>query len=139
MVDLNLLKLEYYLKHTIKTLLLMAFKFENLKVWQKAVELSGDVSGSVKKFPKDDLFILTSQIKPATDSISLNIAEGSTGQSNPDFRKFPGYSLRSAIEVVGCIFIAKRRQFFTYDEFSYYYIKLTDLIKGVQALRNSLK
>ena len=117
----------------------MAFKFENLKVWEKAVELSGEISDSVKKFPKYELFVLTSQIKRAADSISLNIAEGSTGQSNPEFKKFLGYSLRSAIEVVGCIFLAKRRQLFTPDEFNYYYMKLTELIKGIQALRNSLK
>ena len=117
----------------------MAFKFENLKVWAKAVELSGEMSESVKAFPKDELFILTSQIKRATDSISLNIAEGSTGQSNPEFKKFLGYSLRSAIEVVGCIFLARRRKLFTLEQFDYYYMKLTELVKGIQALRNSLK
>ena len=117
----------------------MAFKFENLKVWEKAVDLSGDISESVKKFPKDELFVLTSQIKRATDSISLNIAECSTGQPNREFRKFLGYSLRSAIEVVGCIFLAKRRNLLTIDEFDFYYMKLTELIKGIQALRNSIK
>lgn len=117
----------------------MAFKFENLKVWQKAVELSGDISESVKTFPKDELFVLTSQIKRATDSISLNIAEGSTGQSNPEFRRFLGYSVRSAIEVVGCIYLAKKRNLLTMDEFNSYYMKLTELIKGIQTLRNSLK
>jgi len=117
----------------------MAFKFENLKVWEKAVDLSAEISETVKKFPKDELFVLTSQIKRATDSVSLNIAEGSTGQSNPEFKKFLGYSLRSAIEVVGCIFLAKRRNLLTVDEFNLYYARLTELVKGIQALRNSLK
>jgi len=117
----------------------MAFKFENLRVWEKAVELSGEISDSVKKFPKDELFVLTAQIKRASDSISLNIAEGSTGQSNPEFRKFLGYSLRSAIEVVCCVFLARRRKLLTIDEFNHYYLMLTELIKGIQALRNSLK
>ena len=58
----------------------MAFKFENLKVWEKAVDLSAEISVLVKAFPKDELYVLTSQIKRATDSISLNIAEGSTGR-----------------------------------------------------------
>ena len=66
----------------------MAFKFENLRVWEKAVELSGDISDSVKKFPKEELFVLTAQIKRATDSISLNIAEGSTGQTTREFKRF---------------------------------------------------
>jgi four helix bundle protein len=116
----------------------MAFKFENLKVWENAVELSGEISDSVKKFPREELFVLTSQIKRAADSISLNIAEGSTGQTNPEFKKFLGYALRSAIEVVGCIFLAKRRKLMSVDDFNLYYLKLTGLIKGIQALRNSL-
>jgi four helix bundle protein len=73
----------------------MAFKFERLKVWEKAVELSGDVSDLVKAFPKDELYVLTSQIKRACDSISLNIAEGSTGQTTPEFKK--SFRLRSSL------------------------------------------
>lgn len=117
----------------------MAFKFENLKVWEKAVDLSADISVLAKTFPKDELYVLTSQIKRATYSISLNIAEGSTGQTTPEFKKFLGYSLRSAIEVVGCLHLAKRRTLINSEEFDLYYEKLTFLIKGIQALRNSLK
>ncbi len=58
----------------------MAFKFEKLKVWQKAIDLSIIIDLLTKKFPKDEIYTLTSQIKRASDSISLNIAEGSTGQ-----------------------------------------------------------
>lgn len=87
----------------------MSFKFEKLLVWQKAVDLSANVSDLSKSFPKDELFILTSQIKRAADSVSLNIAEGSTGQSNAEFSKFLGYALRSDIEVVSCLHLAQRR------------------------------
>jgi four helix bundle protein len=117
----------------------MAFKFEKLKVWQKAVELSADISDSTKKFPKGELYVLTAQIQRAADSISLNIAEGSTGQTTPEFKKFLGYSLRSAIEVVCCIFLAKHRKIMEVDEFDVYYKRLTELIISIQALRNSLK
>jgi four helix bundle protein len=87
----------------------MPFKFEKLIVWQKSVDLSAVVHEIVKKFPKDELYILTSQIKRAADSVSLNIAEGSTGQSNAGFSRFLGIALRSDIEVVGCLFLALRR------------------------------
>jgi four helix bundle protein len=62
----------------------MAFKFEGLRVWEKAVDLSGEVSELVKTFPRDELYVLTSQIKRACDSISLNIAEGSTDKRRPN-------------------------------------------------------
>ena len=117
----------------------MAFKFENLKVWEKAVDLTGDVSELVKSFPKDELYILTSRIKIACDSISLNIAEGSTGQTTPDFKRFLGYALRSAIEVVGCLYLAKRRNLINIKDFETLYNKLTELVKSIQALRKSLK
>jgi four helix bundle protein len=68
----------------------MSFKFEKLKVWQKAVDLAAEVSELTKTFPKDELFILTVQIKRASDSVSLNIAEGSAGQTNAEFKKFSG-------------------------------------------------
>lgn len=43
----------------------MAFKFERLKVWQKAVALSDMVNQMVKEFPADERYVLTSQIKRA--------------------------------------------------------------------------
>ncbi len=87
----------------------MAFRFEDLQVWQKAMDLGEQINQLTKVFPKDELSILTSQIKRAADSVILNIAGGSTGQSKAVFKVFLGYSLRSAIEVVSCLFIAKRR------------------------------
>jgi four helix bundle protein len=102
----------------------MSFKFEKLIVWQKAVDLACDVHELTKTFPKEELFILTSQIKRAADSVSLNIAEGSTGQSNAEFNKFLGYSVRSNIEVVGCLFLGQRRNLIRQEDFSKYIISV---------------
>jgi len=82
--------------------------------------------------------VLTGQIKRACDSISLNIAEGSTGQTTPEFKKFLGYAVRSSIEVVGCLYLAKKRNLINADEFNVFYEKVTELVKGLQALRKSL-
>jgi four helix bundle protein len=59
----------------------MAFRFEELKVWHIAADLSNEIDLLARKFPKIELFSLTSQIKRAADSVVLNIAEGSTGQT----------------------------------------------------------
>ena len=117
----------------------MAFKFEKLKVWQSAVELSGQISELTEKFPKKELFVLSSQIQRASDSISLNIAEGSTGQTNPEFKRFLGIAIRSAIEVVGCLYLGKRRNLIDQLAFDHFYIYLSDLLKSIQALRNSIR
>ena len=117
----------------------MSFKFEKLIVWQKAVDLSGDISELTKSFPKDELFVLSSQIKRAADSVSLNIAEGSTGQSNPEFNKFLGYALRSDIEVVGCLYLAKRRNIIKEEDFSKLYNQCEEILAMLNGLRNTLK
>lgn len=116
----------------------MPFKFENLKVWNESIELSGLVNDITKKFPKDELYVLTSQIKRAADSISLNIGEGSTGQTNPEFKKFLGYAIRSGIEVVSCIYLAKKRDIISDDDFKLIYKSIDNLITRIQALRKSV-
>lgn len=114
-------------------------KFENLRVWQKALDMTVEIHNITKSFPKDEIFVLTSQIKRAMDSVALNIAEGSTGQSNAEFRRFLTYSIRSGIEVVGCLHIAKARNILQQEQFDRIYPEINELIKSIQALKNSLK
>lgn len=117
----------------------MAFKFETLHVWQEAVELSGIVHDVSEKFPAKELYVLTSQVKRAADSVALNIAEGSTGQSNREFGKFLGYAIRSAVEVISCIYIARRRNIIDPTDFQLVYDYTDKLVKRIQALRNTLR
>ncbi|MBL4651940.1 MAG: four helix bundle protein [Flavobacteriales bacterium] len=117
----------------------MAFSFEKLIVWQKAIELATNVHELTLGFPKDERYILTSQIKRASDSVALNIAEGSTGQSKKEFNRFLGIALRSAIEVVSCLYLAKNRNLISKEEFGKFYLELEELVKMIQALRKSLK
>ncbi len=116
----------------------MAFKFEKLIVWQKALDLSDVVNQLTKTFPKGEMYVLTSQIKRAADSVSLNIAEGSTGQTNPEFSRFLSYALRSNIEVVGCVFIAQRRGYIQQQEFEKIYHMCEEILVMINALRNTL-
>src|SRR5271166_2040474 len=106
----------------------MSFKFEKLIVWQKALDLSADVHDLTRSFPKDELFVLSAQIKRAADSILLNIAEGSTGQSNAEFNKFLSYALRSNIEVVGSLFLAQKRNLIQQDSFSKLYHQCEEIL-----------
>ena len=117
----------------------MPFKFERLVVWQKAVDLSDVIHQRIKKFPKDELYILSSQFKRAADSVSLNIAEGSTGQTNPEFNRFLGIALRSNIEVVGCLFLAKRRNYIDNKEFDQIYKVCEEILIMINSLRNKLR
>jgi four helix bundle protein len=117
----------------------MAFKFEKLVVWQKAVEFSGNVYDMSGKFPKQERYGLISQINRAADSISLNLAEGSTGQSDAEFSRFIGYSIRSGVEVVGCLYLARRKKFIDQSVFDKFYNEVEQIIMMSQSLRKSLK
>lgn len=85
------------------------------------------------------MFSLTSQMKRAADSISLNIAEGSTGQSDPEQIKFLGYSQRSSLEVVNCLYLAIKRNYIDKIVFDKFYNDLDKLVAKIQAFKNSLQ
>ena len=70
------------------------------------------------------MFILTSQIKRAADSVVLNIAEGSTLQSNAEFKRFLIIANRSALEVISCLYLAKQRGFINENIFNEKYINM---------------
>lgn len=116
----------------------MAFKFEDLRVWNLAIDLSSEINVLIKTFPIEEKFVLSTQIQRAADSVALNIAEGCTGQSNPEFKKFLGYSIRSGIEVVSCLFLGKKRKIISEEDFSRLYNSYEGLIIKIQALKNSI-
>lgn len=111
----------------------MASKFENLKVWQISLDITDEVDQIVQEFPKHELYSLSSQIRRAANSISLNIVEGSTGLANTEFKRFLVMANRSALEVVGCLFLAKRRGYINNDKFAGLYGKIEILVKMIQA------
>lgn len=117
----------------------MSFKFEKLLIWQKAMELAEEIHELSKKFPKEELYNLTSQINRAADSIALNIAEGSISQTNPEQSRFLGYALRSIAEVVTCLYKAKRRKYVTENEFEKSYKDCFDLMNMTIGFKNNLK
>ncbi len=117
----------------------MPFKFEKLNIWKIAIEIAGEIHNLTRSFPKEEMFSLTSQMKRAADSISLNIAEGSTGQSDPEQLKFLGYSQRSALEVVNCLYLAIKRNYIDKTQFDLFYQKLEILVTKIQAFKNSIK
>ncbi len=117
----------------------MKFKFEDLIIWQRAMDLGENIDKLADTFPKKEIYNLSSQIRRAADSIALNISEGSIGQSNPEFKKFMGYAIRSLAEVVTCLHKAKRRDYISEQEFNKYYDDSFNLMNMMIAFKNKIK
>ncbi len=116
----------------------MSFKFENLGIWKKAMEFGDEMYELVKQFPAEEKFNLKSQLMRAVDSIALNIAEGSILQSNAEFKRFLGYSIRSLAEVVTCLHKAKRRNYVEKEQFEKQYKEAYHLMNMMIAFRRKL-
>lgn len=90
------------------------FDFENLKVYQKALEYVYVVYKVTKHFPKTEVFSLIDQYKRAALSICLNIAEGSGG-SKIEFNKFLKIARRSIRECIAITEISWRQGFMSQE------------------------
>ncbi|TGV01104.1 four helix bundle protein [Flavivirga rizhaonensis] len=114
------------------------FKFEKLIIWQKAMDFGEDIDKITNSFPDKEKFNLSSQIRRAADSIALNISEESIGQSNPEQKKFIGYSIRSLAEVVTCLFKAKSRKYISENDFTGFYNDAFGLMNMMHAFRKNI-
>lgn len=81
--------------------------YKQLIVWQKAMELVLEVYGLTEKFPKSEIYGLTSQIRRSAVSIPSNIAEGRRRGSRKSFRCFLLIAFGSGAELETQIEIAK--------------------------------
>ncbi len=82
--------------------------YKQLIVWQKSVYLAEIVYKLTSKFPKDEKYGLTSQVRRSSVSIASNIAEGAGRNSEKEFRNFLGIANGSLNELNTQLEIARR-------------------------------
>lgn len=87
------------------------YRFEDLEVWKIGMKLVGEVYKLTKNFPREELFSLSDQLKRASTSIILNIAEGSGQPTKKGFILYLQRSKSSALECVACLKIATQENF----------------------------
>lgn len=118
----------------------MAYKFEDLEVWQLAIAYSDAIYSIADQLPRSEDFNLKSQITRAATSIALNIAEGSTSQSDAEQIRFVGMALRSLVETVACQHLIHRRKYLADPEpLRDAYRQSERLFAKLQAYRASLR
>ena len=92
------------------------YKFQKLAVYQMALEYLDHIYSVVDRLPTEERFNLSSQIIRAATSIPLNIAEGSTGQSDKEQTRFLGLDLSSHLETAAYLYLIERRNYLSPDD-----------------------
>ena len=115
----------------------MGFNFEDLDVYNKAIDLANGIYLLTKTFPKDELFGLTSQLRRAAVSIALNISEGSA-RSKKDFSRFIDMARGSVFKCVTVLQISLKQCYVDQKAFINFKNDLTDLSKMLSGLKRSL-
>ena len=82
--------------------------FRNLEIWKKSIELVQKVYKLTKKYPDEEKFGLISQMQRASVSISSNIAEGCSRNSEIEFKRFLEIAIGSAFELETQLIIGNR-------------------------------
>ena len=119
----------------------MAFKFEELNIWQQCLDDVETAYKIAELSPVQERYDLSDQLRRAATSVSLNIAEGSTGQTDKEHSRFLSISFRSLTETVACIHIIKKNYCDTSEgrkSLDLLYKVINHLAARILAMRNTL-
>lgn len=112
----------------------MINSYKELIVWQKSIDLVGEVYKLTETFPKSELFGITNQMRRAVISIPSNIAEGYLRKHKLEYLQFLRVSFGSGAELETQLIIAKKLKLSTLDKFK----SSEDLLQEVMKMLNSM-
>lgn len=113
--------------------------YKQLKVWQKAMDLTVEIYGLVKHLPKEETYALSDQIRRAAVSIPSNIAEGQGRNSDKEFANFLSIARGSLWELETQVELCERFNYIDQNLKSKVFEHTTEISKMLNALSNSLK
>jgi four helix bundle protein len=83
-------------------------KFEQLKIWQKAMDIVEKCYLASEDFPREEKYGLTSQLRRSAISVPSNISEGAGRNTNGEFKQFLGIANGSSFELLTQLYLSKR-------------------------------
>ena len=113
------------------------YAFERLDVWQVSRTFVKDIYVLLRTFPDFEAYNITSQIRRAAVSVSLNIAEGSTRNSLKEQSRFTEIAYGSLLEVYCSLLLAKDLNYIREDDLRNVSDKVKELSNKLNALKNS--
>lgn len=115
------------------------FRFIDFKVYKDAKEFYKAILEETRKFPKEFLFDITSQLRRYSLSVVLNIAEGSAKKSDKDFNRFIEISLGSINEAVACLEISFEINLLNKQTFDSLILKAENITRQLGGFSKRLK
>jgi four helix bundle protein len=112
--------------------------YQELIGWKKGIELVTDVYRLTQKFPKQEIYGLTSQLRRAAVSIPSNIAEGQGRMSRGEFKQFLGHARGSVFELESQVLIARNLAYLNMEEGEVLLERIADLGSVLNGLLKSL-
>lgn len=113
--------------------------YKKLKVWEDAHKFTIDIYNITKKFPNNEQYGLTSQIRRSSSSIPTNIVEGCGQLDNGNLIRFLGIAKGSAFETEYQLLLSKDLNYITNDEYKFLMAKIQSIIRRLTNLIKSLK
>lgn len=115
----------------------MKFKFEELRIYQEAIDFVSYIYSLTKKWSSPYKFSLADQLQRAALSIALNIAEGS-GRTSKDFQHFLSVARGSCYECVAVLAIARKERLISENEYARVYDRIIIMAKMLTSLKTSI-
>ena len=114
------------------------FAFERFEIYQRAVDFANDIHDLTKKYPYPEKKEIGSQLRRASNSISLNLAEGFSNYYKKDKKKFFRYARGSVYECVPALKISLRQKYIGIDEHKELYQECYEMSRRISGLINSV-
>ena len=112
--------------------------YKKLNVWISSISLVKNIYNLTRKFPKEEMFFLTQQLRRAAISIPSNIAEGAGRNSNAQFKNFLQISIGSCFEVETQLIISKELEYISEEELETISKELDSIMKMNHNLQKTL-
>ena len=112
--------------------------YKKLNVWVSSISLVKNIYKLTRKFPKDEMFVLTQQLRRAAISIPSNIAEGAGRYSNAQFKNFLQISIGSCYEAETQLIISKELEYISEEELDTISKELDSIMKMNHNLQKTL-
>jgi four helix bundle protein len=113
--------------------------YQNLIIWQKAIDLVKQIYTITNNFPKSELYGLTSQIRRASVSIPSNIAEGHGRRTSKEFAQFYSVAYGSTLELETQLYLAKELGFLSNEDYGKIHQNLQEVSKMLNSITYKLK